>query len=312
MRQVLIAEILLGASLSGMVPVSAQDSSPMAGSSVSINDPSGAAPPGTAVGAVSGGWRSWSGPIVIGPPPGYYYWVPGPYGPVPYIPPTYVIAPGGGFYPPPFVVAPPPALQPLGGPIDPTNPVAEAAGARVLQDVAATIRHKEAARAARAARPVERRLDPGRAELLATVGDRLLRSGDLNRAVARYEQALDADPTSANTRLRLAQVAVIRGDYAEAANRLREAEAADPGHLLRHPFDVQGLHPEPADFAALVDGIEAHLAANPNDRDAALVLGSQLYLSGRTAQAADVFRRLTDRKPDPALAAFLEASRAVE
>lgn len=272
----------------------------------------GTPPPGTAVGAVGGGGFPQSGPIVIGPPPGVYYWVPGPFGPVPYIPPTYVIAPGGGFFPPPFVVAPPPALQPLGGPIDVTNPVAEAVAARVLQDIAATVRRQEAARAARAAQPMARRLDPARAGLMITVGDRLVRAGDLNRAVARYEQALAADPFNAGTRLRLAQVAVIRGDYAEAANQLREAEAADPGYLLRHPFDVQGLHPEPADFAALIERIESHLVDRPNDRDATLVLGAQLYLSGRTARAADVLRRLTDRKPDPTLAAFLEAARAVE
>lgn len=307
MRQGAIAAILMNLIVWGPVPSRAQDGAVSAGSNSATPSP-----PGTAVGAVSRGWVPRSGPIVIAPPPGYYYWVPGPYGPVPYIPPTYVIAPGGGFYPPPFVAPPPSVLPPLGGPIDVTDPVAEAANARVLRDVAAAVRHKEAARAARAAQPVARRIDPERAGLMTTAGDRLLRAGDLNRAVARYEQALDADPTRSDTRLRLAQVAVIRGDYAEAANQLREAEAADPGYLLRHPFDVQGLHPEPADFAALVEGIEAHLAANPNDRDAAMVLGAQLFLSGRTAQAADVFRRLTDRKPDAALAAFLEASRTVE
>ena len=48
------------------------------------------------------------------------------------------------------------------------------------------------------------------------------------------------------------------------------------------------------------------------DRDARLVLGAQLYLSGRTERAAEVLRDLTDRKPDPTLAAFLNASRAEE
>ena len=60
--------------------------------------------------------------------------------------------------------------------------------------------------------------------------------------------------------------------------------------------------------------LETHLQANPDDRDAWLVLGAEWFLSGRTTKAADVFRRLNDpnRKPDVALAAFLDASNQAE
>ena len=54
--------------------------------------------------------------------------------------------------------------------------------------------------------------------------------------------------------------------------------------------------------------LEAHLQAHPADRDAWLVLGAEWFLSGRTRKAADVFLRLSDRAPDPALAAFLAAT----
>ena len=50
------------------------------------------------------------------------------------------------------------------------------------------------------------------------------------------------------------------------------------------------------------------MLAEPGDRDAWLVLGAELFLSGQTHRAADIFLRLTDRKPDPALAAFLDAA----
>ena len=54
--------------------------------------------------------------------------------------------------------------------------------------------------------------------------------------------------------------------------------------------------------------LESHLQASPNDRDGWLVLGAEWYLSGRARQAADVFTRLNDRKPDATLAAFLDAT----
>jgi Tfp pilus assembly protein PilF len=153
-----------------------------------------------------------------------------------------------------------------------------------------------------------KRLDTTKAAgQLITIGDRLFRSGNLHRAAERYEQALATDPDSAAPRVRLAQVALVRGQYAEAANRFREAQATEPGWLLHAP-DIQAIYGEPADFAAPIAKLETHLQVNPNDRDAWLVLGAQWYLSGRTRQASDVFQRLSDRAPDPTLTAFLDAT----
>jgi Tfp pilus assembly protein PilF len=154
-----------------------------------------------------------------------------------------------------------------------------------------------------------RRDNPARAAELTTFGERLFRAGNFTRAVARFEQALKADPNSIAARIGLAQVAVQRGDYREAANRLREAQAADPAWLTRAP-DVQTLYLEPRDFANHVGKIETHLQAHPEDRDAWLVLGEQWLLSGRKQAAADIFLRLTDRAPDETLAALLSASQA--
>jgi cytochrome c-type biogenesis protein CcmH/NrfG len=105
---------------------------------------------------------------------------------------------------------------------------------------------------------------------------------------------------------------MLRGQYAAAADRLRDAETAQPGWILNAP-DIQALYAEPTDFANNVAKLESYLQANPDDRDAWLVLGAEWFLSGRTNKAADVFRRLNDpnRKPDVALAAFLDASNQV-
>jgi tetratricopeptide (TPR) repeat protein len=155
----------------------------------------------------------------------------------------------------------------------------------------------------------EPRSDPGRSNKLMTVGDRLFRAGNFKRAEERYQQALRAAPDLATPHFRLAQVAIVRGNYTEAANQFRKAETAQPGWIVTAP-DVQSIYAEPSAFSRTVSRLESHLQLHPDDRDAWLVLGAQWFLSGRTARAADVFQRLNDprRKADVALSAFLDAS----
>ena len=153
------------------------------------------------------------------------------------------------------------------------------------------------------------RKDAARSGQLVVLGDRLFRGNNTRRAEERYLQAARLDPSSASPLLRLTQIALVRDQYTEAAARLREAETAQPGWLATAP-DVQSLYAEPADFARRLSRLESHLQVHPDDRDAWLVLGAEWYLSGRSARAADVFQRLNDpaRRPDIALAAFLEAT----
>jgi tetratricopeptide (TPR) repeat protein len=141
----------------------------------------------------------------------------------------------------------------------------------------------------------------------------LFRAGNYRKAEERYLQAVRAAPGLAAARVRLAQVAIARGRYADAADRFREAETAQPGWLITAP-DIQAIYGEPTEFVQSLARLESHLQSHPDDRDAWLVLGAQWFLSGRTTKAADVFTRINDpnRKSDVALAAFLAASNQVE
>jgi cytochrome c-type biogenesis protein CcmH/NrfG len=153
--------------------------------------------------------------------------------------------------------------------------------------------------------------ESAKASQLLTIGDRLFRAGNIKRAADRYEQSLRVDPTTASAHIRLAQVALVRGQYSVAADEFREATATEPDWIAR-ARDVQALFSEPAEFRGHIAKLESHLLKEPNDRDGWLVLGAELFLSGQTRRAGDVFVRLTDRKPDPALAAFLEASGSLD
>jgi hypothetical protein len=203
----------------------------------------------------------------------YYYMTIGPFGPVTTLPPVWAIGPGA--FPPPVGVAGP---APPPGIVEPPAPEPKTA----------------------------RKADPARAEQLQTFGDRMFRAGNTHRASERYEQALRADPSAASVRVRLAQVALVRGRYSEAADQYRDAMVAEPGWLAR-AGDIQSIYAEPSDFARQIARLESHLQSEPNDRDAWFVLGAQLFLSGRPKKAADIFLRLTDRH-DATLEAFLDAA----
>lgn len=252
----------------------------------------------SSVGAAASGWPGYGS--ILSQSAAYYYGA-GSYGYFPYPPPMLLVGPGGGGMGgslmgvgspwPPW--APLPLMAPAEVPAEPrTKPVS------LRRD-----RNPEPARAR------SRKSDPDRALELMTFGDRHFRNDDLHRAQERYEQALEADPDRAVIRVRLAQVAILRGDYIEAANRFREAYTTEP-RWLDNPEDVQALYPEPADYRQMIAQIESHLQSRPGDRDAWFVLGAQWLLAGRPQRARDILLRLTDETPDSTLRAFLKASRS--
>ncbi|MDX2037925.1 MAG: tetratricopeptide repeat protein [Isosphaeraceae bacterium] len=155
------------------------------------------------------------------------------------------------------------------------------------------------------------RPSPAKRSELVTLGDRLFRAKNLKRAEERYVQAVRADPNSAAPYVRLALIELERGNHARAADHFRSAQAAEPGWLL-DSGDVQAVYAEPEDFAAVIRRLETWVQGHPDDRDAWLALGAELYLSGRVARAHDIFLRLSDRKTDETITAFLDASTPTE
>lgn len=223
------------------------------------------------------------GPIYVRPP-WYYFWSFG--GDAAAQPPIFVFPPSSG---PAFFNGPPP---PIGDPLR----FLPQANRQALAPAAPPA----------AAPPSPRRTETARSNQLVRLGDRLFKADNLKRAEERYLQSARASPDSAKPWVRLAQVSLLRGDYTEAAERIRQGLTCEPGWLA-HADDIVAVYGEPADFHAVIARLETHLQVRTNDRDAWLVLGTQWYLSGQTRKAADVFLRLSDRKADPALAAFLAA-----
>ncbi len=235
---------------------------------------------------VSGG--GWGNTIVYNPTL-FPIWTP--YGPgVLLPPPLIVVAPGGGFpVPAPYPVAPLPTGFGQGGGLQLPLPPRELDDAPIV------------------ARPQVRRVSLTRVEELVTMGERLFRAKNYKKSEERFEQAADANPNSARPHVLLAQIALTRGDYKRAAGHFRDAHTAEPNWLVG-ATDIMALYTEPADFHKRIEVLESHVRVNPADRDAWLVLGAEKFLTGKVRESSDIFRRLNDRRADPTLAGFLDAT----
>jgi len=225
--------------------------------------------------------------------PSIYYGL-GVGGPFVYSPPLTVVGPGG--FAPILGPAFPQGIAPMAG-------LGGAGGGLGLPTPPPGMANPIAA-------PRPRLANPAKSKELTEIGDRSFRGHNIKRAEDKYKLAIKADLTSPTPHVHLAQVSIARGQYTAAADHLRDAVtvASDAAWLVNAP-DIQAIFGEPGDFARQLAKLETHLQANPNDRDAWFVLGAETYLSGRSRQAFDVFQRLTDRRSDEALAAFIEASR---
>ncbi len=107
----------------------------------------------------------------------------------------------------------------------------------------------------------------------------MFRAGNTHRASDRYEQALRADPSVASVRVRLAQVALVRGRYAEAAGQYRDAMVAEPGWLA-HAGDIQSIYAEPSDFAARDRAARVAPPVRPERPRRLVRPGGAVFLSG--------------------------------
>lgn len=138
-------------------------------------------------------------------------------------------------------------------------------------------------------------------------GDRFFRAKDYRRARDRFARSARFDPNSADPLVHEAQIDILQGHYEDAAERIRQALSNDGNWVFNAP-DIRAMYLEPGDFDKRIADLEAHVQANPEDRDAWFALGFEKYLSGKSRQASDIFMRLTDRRGDATLFLMLQAS----
>jgi Flp pilus assembly protein TadD len=136
------------------------------------------------------------------------------------------------------------------------------------------------------------------------------RYGDARRA---YVRAVLFDENDGTAKLLYGLATFAEGDFGVAATALRRALATTPD-LIDYPFNIVALYGNGAGFNEQLSALARYIGANPEDREAILLLAYLRYASGEAAEAQVMFGALADADPTDSLVVFLRdaATRAMQ
>jgi len=131
----------------------------------------------------------------------------------------------------------------------------------------------------------------------------------IDRAVAEYKQAIEADPDSLFLRVELAELYSRSGHVAEGIQQAEDVLKVDPNYpdahrllsrIYYHMLDTnqgdRGVAKE--NLSKAVEHLEALVRVAPNDSDSWLMLGHLYRVNNQPAKAEEAFRKVFQGDPD--------------
>ena len=129
----------------------------------------------------------------------------------------------------------------------------------------------------------------------------LLASGHAAEAAAIYRQLAQADSGNPDLRLNLAIALYKAGDFRGAAQSAADALQRNPGMLPAHLF-LGASELELSDYGKAIPELQQVIAANPEERNARLMLGRALLATHQPAAAEEQFLGAARLMPESAAA----------
>jgi len=144
------------------------------------------------------------------------------------------------------------------------------------------------------------------AEYFLRLGDDSFLTGDYDKAVEAYRQAVEADRDSPVARFALAEALVATGDYHQAAFVIREGLKMDP-KWVGADLDRKKLYGGEAAFKAVQEKIDGYASEHPYDPTAQFVVGYARFFSSERAKSLEAFQSVLRLQPaDKDAARFVE------
>ncbi len=143
-------------------------------------------------------------------------------------------------------------------------------------------------------------------------GVEAFRNGDYDGARRLFSYSVLDAPQNGFGELSYALALFSQENYSAAAGAIRRGLSLVPD-VIDRPIDVQRMYGNDGDLIAHVQTLRLHVAANPTDADAWLVLGYILYSSGDPVGASQAMDRAAGLAPGDTVAAILrDAAEAVQ
>jgi len=144
------------------------------------------------------------------------------------------------------------------------------------------------------------------AEYFFRLGDDSFLTGDYDKALEAYRQAVEADPESPVARFALAEALIATGDYHQAAFVIREGMKLDP-KWVHTDLDRRKLYGGEAAFKSVREVMDRYVSEHPFDSAAQFVVGYARFFSADRGKSLEAFRSVLRLQP-----ADKEAARFVE
>lgn len=142
-----------------------------------------------------------------------------------------------------------------------------------------------------------------RARALVASAEQAIRDGDVDRALAEFERAIEVNPSFTAAHLGMADIYRMRQDYTRAEARYAQAARVEPRN-----FDAQYFHGLMLHLLDRVpEAIQAYLRAlsvKPNDFKANLNVATAYYQLDENAQSLPYARRAVELNPEDGPARF--------
>ncbi len=146
-------------------------------------------------------------------------------------------------------------------------------------------------------RPVARPIDDkSKAERAYLVGQRAVSEGDVERALAEFQRAIDINPDMTGAHLAIGDIYRMQGEFNRAQGAYRRAAQADPRSFPAQFYDGLMLHLE----SRVTEAIQAYLRAlsiDPEDFRTNLNLGQAYYQLDENEQGLRYALRAVEINP---------------
>ena len=121
-------------------------------------------------------------------------------------------------------------------------------------------------------------------------GNALEEQGRVAEAMARYDAAVQADPSCARAHLNRGNVLLAGARLDEARSAYQLAIACDPKYAAGH-FNLGNLNASAGEFAPALRNYQQAIDLKPDFADAFIAMANALDSLGRTAEALDSYQR---------------------
>ncbi|NQT45908.1 MAG: tetratricopeptide repeat protein, partial [Candidatus Omnitrophica bacterium] len=132
--------------------------------------------------------------------------------------------------------------------------------------------------------------------LYALIGFMHYNSGDVERAIERYEMSTELDPDDSESRYNLGTIYSSQGDYQKAIEELKIAVGLNPHNTKAH-FNLGNVYRDSGDYQNAITAYKESIRKNPEDVDSYVGISAVYVQAGHYPEAIEACQKAIRKDP---------------